>query len=267
MSSYSEKVSDPYLKAALRFAESEIPGFAIKYKPDSKIMWLANRYARLFNPTFMTHFHTTLGSTMYLIGPEHLERGGKGFVDTVLHEATHMHDRREAGFLKYSAGYVMPQLIALLAAPLIALSALLVLLMPNRLSAWIALVAGFIVSCGFWSWLVSPWMLLFLLPLVALAPWPSKGRTKWERRGYQMSAAAEIWVYGRIVGRTPSAMSKHFTGWNYYRMCPDEPHVITFLRHDIEDIESGKVLDDPWFKKAYEALMTVKEAEAAEAPR
>lgn len=263
--SYAEQAQNPYVKAAVGFAEQEIEGFAIKRKADSWLMKLANRYARLFNPTFMTRFHTTIGSTMYLLDDLWTKPQGDIVVDTLLHEATHMHDRKTAGFWKYTAGYAMPQALALLALPMLVLSALLVLIAPERKSAWGGLVIGFLASLVLWSWLVSPWMLLFCLPLVALAPWPSPWRTKWERRGYQMSAAAELWMYGQIRTRKPDRMAEHFTGLNYYRMCPDETKVLTFLRHDIEDIESEKVLDDPWFKRAYEALMAVKEAEAAQA--
>lgn len=254
--SLAQEVSDPHLRAAIELGEREIPGFDIRLKRDSKLMWLADRYVRLFNPSFMTHYHTTFGSTMYLVHRDWPSQG-KRLVDTVLHEATHMHDRRKAGFLKYTIGYAMPQLLAIFALPLLAFPAFLIAMMPTRFTAWLSLVLGLIVSCVLWAWLCSPWMLLDLLPLIALAPWPSPWRTHWERRGYQMSVAAEFWMHGKVVTRTVDRIAPRFTGMDYFRMAPDEEWVKLMLRLDQQDVVSGKVLTDPWFRKAYEALSSV----------
>ncbi len=254
--SWSEEVSDPYLRAAIEFGEREIPGFEIRFKRESKLMWLIDRYVRLFNPTFMTHYHTTFGSTMYLVHRESLKQG-KRLVDTIMHEATHMHDRRKAGFWKYTVGYAMPQVLAIFALPLIAFPAFLIAMMPNRTTAWLSLVLGFLTSCVLWAWLCSPWMLLDLIPLLALAPWPSQWRTKWERRGYQMSVATEFWMDGKVISRTPTSIAPRFTGMDYFRMCPDEQWVKLILRLDQQDVESGKVLLDPWFRKAHDAIKSV----------
>ena len=255
---FEQKITDSYLKAALKFSKREIPGFTIKFKDKSRFMWLTNRYARLFNPTFMTNFHTTVGTTWYVISEEQALRFQRGLVDTLLHEATHMYDRKENGFFKYNGGYLFPQILALLALPLIVLPVILIPLMPNRWSAWVALVVGLILNC-LGAAALSPWLLLFLLPLVALAPWPSPGRTKWERRGYAMSAAVEYWMNDRITGRSPKYMSRHFTGWNYYRMCPNEEKVIRFLTEDIDAIKSGEIAQDPWFRQAYKVILKVRD--------
>ena len=255
---FEQKITDPFLKAAIELGRKEIPGFTIKFKKQSLLMWLVNRFARLFNPAFMTRFHTTMGNTWYLISEERALTFQRGLVNTVFHEITHMRDRKEHGFITYNLSYLFPQILALLAAPLIVLAALLVIVMPTRVTAWIGLVVGVLIACILWSAFVSPWMLLFLLPGLALIPFPSPGRTKWERRGYAMSAAVEYWMSGQIIGRAPERMQKHFTGWNYYRMCSNEDKVLGFLREDVAAIESGQIKQDSWFRKVYILILGEK---------
>lgn len=248
-----DNATDPALRAALKLAERELPGFQIRHKASSRMMRFVDRFARLFSPLWLTGYHTTFGRTIFLaMEPENALKYQKEMVPTVLHEMTHMVDRRNMGSLRFTLSYAFPQVLALLALPVVLLPALLVLAIPDRGLGIVGLALGLIASIFLWAWL-CPWVLLTLVALLALLPWPSRGRTHIERRGYKMTAAVHWWLYGGIY-RTPEQTAKLFTGWAYYRMCPNREKVIQMIEADHRDIRGGRLSEDRWFAMVGDAL-------------
>jgi len=251
-----DNATDPFMKAALELGEREGLGFQIKQKSESRLMWLIGRFARLFNKRWMDRYHTTMGSTIYLTTtPEQTMQMQRRLVETVLHEMTHVYDRKKHG-VRFTIGYAMPQMLAVLALPLLLISVLLVLVAPTRSTAWVGLLVGLIASVALSVWL-CPWLLLTAVSLLALAPWPSPWRVRWERRGYQMSMAVSYWMRGQIV-HTPSWFVEQFVGWAYYRMSWDRKGMLKTLREDAEDVVEGLVEKDPWFARTHAAMIEAK---------
>lgn len=246
-----DNATDLFLRAVFELSEREGMGLEVLPKSSSRLMRILNRFIRLFNPRWMEGFNVTFGSTVYMTD----EQPERQMVSVLLHELTHIYDRKKHG-LRFTVGYAMPQLLGLLALPLLVLPALLVLIAPSRVTAWIGAVVGFVASIVGWA-LWSPWVLLTAVFLLALAPWPSPWRVKWERRGYKMTIAAHYWMYGGSLSTTES-LARYFTGFDYYRMSWSESQIVEMLAEDREAIEEGEVEKDPWFARAHVAIIEAK---------
>ena len=113
--------------------------------------------------------------------------------------------------------------------------------------------------------LFSQWFLLGLVFLVFLLPLPAVFRRELELRGYTMSLAINYWRHGSIQDSSIDWVVKAFTGWGYYRMCPDEKYIRTRLSdivqriHKMDHIGSSVYdlifLDSPVYEEVY-SLMT-----------
>jgi len=175
--------------------QTELPGFELLEKRDSKLMWAAyyGLGMKLWNPEFMETYWTTIGYKVYTPDLEIFGKDLPGDYATLWHERRHMLDlkalekriSKPLAWLLWALGYASPQLWAL-----------------GALGA-------------FWS----PW---WLLCLGFLAPWPAPIRTWIEIRGY----TATIEAYQKMGYPLPYPPDKWFAGlvkdtfcgMKYYKM-------------------------------------------------
>jgi hypothetical protein len=212
-----------------RVIQENIPGFEVRYKRESPLMWVIAVLVWPFCPTFMKSFTTTVYPRVYFPERGFEERDPETAFRVLAHEYQHLWDFK-SGRLSASLRYLAPQIYALPA--LLAVGAV-----------W------------------SPWFLLSLVFLVALLPWPSPGRAAIERAGYAMSIATWAWMTRLPV---PDYYKEHvaaeFTGWNYYRMWPDEEEVLDWIDR-VEDAIGEKealALMDPTYSQVL-AIIRSKE--------
>jgi hypothetical protein len=180
------------LKALEDHVRNKIPGFRIAYKNLRETIpwWLKIGFwiVSLFNKRFWTNYITVIGSTVWWPSKEdHYDDLRSAFV-TLAHEYVHMHDNKLKG-LAFNIGYMMPQVLA----PLCLL--------------------------GFLGFLWAPLFTLFAFAL-ALIPWPSPWRAKYELRGYKMTIAVRTWLGDDVSEESLDFFTAKFTGKDYYFMSP-----------------------------------------------
>jgi len=247
------QATDPTLKALLRLAI--FLNVFVKFKDESKFMWLIDRViARLFNPTFMTRFTTTIGSTIYFTSEASVLLNQLPRAKTMAHEFVHAYDKKKHGLIKYDLAYLFPQILAVPALPHLLPGLLLGALMPGMISAWVTIGLATLTTTLLGFFLLGPWTLILLAFLVFAAPIPAYWRMKWEVRGYTMSMAMNYWKHGSIMPSTIEWMATHFTSMNYYAMWPFKKSMIKRLNQAADDIRSGKVLEDPIFRQVHNAM-------------
>jgi hypothetical protein len=183
--------------------KEKVPDFEVRYKNESLFMKTLGVLLFLFNREFMTRFTTTIGNKVYFPSREAARARPRAHWKVLAHEYVHILDYQDQK-LWFKVSYLLPQLGALL-----------------------ALGAFFI-----------PW---FLLALLALAPWPSPWRTKWEMRGYTMSMATNYWRYGKITDDTKEWIGQNFWGWNYYKMAWRKKKIQKRLDDASDSIITGAV--------------------------
>jgi hypothetical protein len=99
-------------------AKTYFPDLEIKYKTDSAIMKFIGTIL-FFNKSFMTEYSTTIGSTIYF-PTEHFVRTRPVSASIILlHELVHINDAKKISKFLFSFLYLCPQILALLAIPLI----------------------------------------------------------------------------------------------------------------------------------------------------
>jgi len=167
--------------------KEKVPGFEIQFKDQSTFMKILGKLM-FFNKNFMTKYITTIGTKVYWPSKEKFEQSALESFLTLSHEYVHIMDyiRRPVRFV---LGYLFPQVKAVLAL--------------------IAVLA-----------VISPWFLLALPCLLALAPWPAPYRKRAEIRGYGMSMKARLWLGWDINEGTMNHYVKQFTSTAYYFMWP-----------------------------------------------
>jgi hypothetical protein len=166
----------------------------IKYKDESLFMRIIGALM-FFCPSFMTKFVTVLGNTIWLPSRGWIEHYPKRALFVFAHEFVHMWDHNIVQTLRrfdtFTLGYASLQIWALTA---------------------ILAFLGFITS----------WFLLFLIPIVLLAPWPSPWRANVEANGYAMTMYMRRLIdnpgYNAEEGADLLA-GKHFASKQYYWMC------------------------------------------------
>lgn len=191
-------------------------GVTVSFKNESRLM-RAIGFVMFFNPGFMTHYITTIGTTVYFPKRADVDRAVPPW-QTLAHEGIHAGDYKH-GRTRFVARYLFPQIM-----------------FPLALTAVAAIWLG-------------PWALLSLVMLAAAAPWPSPGRTALERRGYMMTAMCDAIARGEAYVRTAeyqAYLQRHYTGPDYYYMCRDSEAVARFCMLDTEHaiaVAAGKVYD------------------------
>jgi hypothetical protein len=198
-------------EAMCELAAQKMPGFKVAYKDESWFMKLLGVLTKPFCPDYMTNYITTFWTTVYYPTRTSVVENYGGAWKVMAHELTHGMDWTHQP-IRFIFGYGFPQILAPLA--LLAVGA-------------------------FWNL----WWLLALLFLVALAPWPSPGRTKWELRGYTMSMAVNYWRYGSITEDTKEwVITGPLTGWGYYKMGWSVPKAKAQVEAAAKSIEDGTIL-------------------------
>lgn len=191
-----------------------IPGFQIRYKTESRSQRILGVLIWIFNRTYMTRFTTTLYPHVYFPTRDFVTSNPQRAWEILAHEYVHLFDNKRKP-LHFRFMYLFPQILGLLAF-------------------------------GAFAAFFTPWALLFLVALVALAPWPAPGRTDAELRGYLMSVAVQYWpTRPQIPDEMREWVVSNFTGWAYYKMCPNKLKVRAILDRMILRLESDDIfLDD-----------------------
>lgn len=245
------------LELAIR---QHVPEFEVRYKDESTLMKGMGHLSRVFNPRFMADFTTTWGSKVYFPSRAFYTANSLASFVTLAHEFVHLWDGKEQG-LKFQVRYALPQALALI--PLL-LHALLVSPWPlavvmasytlssfvaNRFAvmAWLLLgigaFAAIVLAIIFTGWYTA----LLVAGVVMLGPWPSKGRTKAELRGYGMNVAFYTWVRGRLVEDVViQGISKQFTGPNYWFMSRSPVGIQSTLRATSMRALAGNLVEMPY---------------------
>jgi len=174
------------VKRAIQDARDNLGQFEVLPKRDSWLMWTlyAISFMWIWNRRFMTHFVTTIGSTVY----SPWELGERGVLDLaiVVHEAQHVYDKKAIGPLWFPA-YLFPQVLALL-----------------------SLVA-----------MATPWYppaIWSLLAIAALGPWPAPFRVWAELRGY--AEGYDVLISNHVTDERAAKahLQRIFCGWAYWKM-------------------------------------------------
>lgn len=191
------------------------PSFRIRFKED--IWWerLLGWFLRLtrINPNYTTGYITTWGSAVDWPTRTMLESDYDSAFKGLSHEYFHIWRTR------VTRGWALVRWASPQALAALALLAVLALL--------------------------SPWFWLALAFLVALAPWPSPGRSDEEMGGYVMNMAINHWRYGSVLDATIEWIVPQFTGRWYYWMCRDEKKVRARLQAERERLAADTFFPRP----------------------
>jgi len=203
---------------AVAFIGGHIPSFSIKYKNTSWFMKFLGVFVWLFNRRFMTSYTTTLKWTVYFSSEEFVKKNPDRAVAILMHEFIHLWDRKKKG-IAFSLLYTLPQ-------------------------SGVVLPALLLLSIG---WFIPWWgnLILGLLAVLFLMPWPAPWRMQWEMRGYTMNLAYAYWMRGTNMDTLDEFIAEQFIGWGYYRMWAFKADIQARIDHVEEDIKDDQ-LDEPF---------------------
>lgn len=174
--------------------------FSVRPKGESALMGFIGAIL-FFNPSFMTNYTTTLGSTVYF--PDNYAPSDDA-ARTLAHEGWHVHQAKHIGRIRFSLAYMFPQILA----PL-------------------ALLAVFAI----W-WTPA---LLALVFLAALAPLPAPWRAKYEREAYLVTAVLDAEKGWNVTEDWyTDYMVNHYVGFGYYKMAWLAGPVRKFVNEDMK---------------------------------
>ena len=175
--------------------------FNVRYKEDSRAMRIISVLITWFCPTFMSHFTSVIGNSVYFPTRKFVERDEYGAMRILAHEVVHLLDQKRVSRPVFMISYLFPQILA----------------------------AG-VFSFPWLSW----WALFFLLFLAPLPAWP---RYYFESRGYAMNVLTARNSRKTVI---LNGSVSQFTGWNYYRMYPFKELVKKRILKWIQKGEDGK---------------------------
>lgn len=132
-------------------AKKHFPDLKVKYKNESYFMKFIGKLL-FFNKAFMENYTTTIGSTIYFPSKEFVDKNPIEAKAIFLHELVHVYDAKKINKYLFGFLYLFPQILFLLAIPMM----------------------------FFNMWFALPF-LLFLLPL------PAYFRMIFEKRAYKVS--------------------------------------------------------------------------------
>jgi len=213
---------DELLKKLEENIKTNIPGFNVKFKDESTFMKVLGKIM-FFNKDFMTKYITTIGTTVYFPTRKSYEENPVSTFFTLAHEYVHAWDyiQDKVGFI---LKFLFPQILAKFAI--------------------------FTILAFF-----SPWFLLFLLPLLFLAPIPSPPRKNIEMRGYGMTLKVWKWYYKmdtEFMKELAAKLSVAFTSSAYYYMYPYKEKVIK----ELETWITVECPDELPYKEVYKIITT-----------
>jgi hypothetical protein len=193
-----------------------VPKFSVKWKNESFTQGLLGRLL-FFNPKYMTGYITTLYPLVYFPSKDHYEKNPLNSLMVLAHERVHLLDSIRYG-MWFKLSYLLPQVISV---PLLVAS--------------IGCLIGNLK-------LVS--LILLVLGLVALIPWPSPWRVNWEKRGYAMTLATNYWLFGSIPDPLKQSVRDHFLDWSYFKMARSPEDIDKWLEDIVASIENGTICSD-----------------------
>lgn len=173
----------------IKKAQEYFPDIQIKFKNESTLMKIIGTIL-FFNPSFMTKYITTLGSTVYFQNRDFVNNSPDSATIVFLHELVHINDAKKENKILFSFLYLIPQIFVLLSIPLLFL----------------------------FGWKIALFSLLFLAPL------PAYFRMKDERKAYTIS----LYVMGKLnkngyninIDKEKDFFISQFKGGGYYFMWP-----------------------------------------------
>jgi hypothetical protein len=190
----------------------KIPQFEVRFKDENRFQRALGFVVGWFNPEYMTEFTTTLFPCVYFPNRPFVVDNSETAWKILAHEYVHLCDTQDSPVL-FRLRYLMPQIISIL---------------------------SLLAVLAFWI----PWMLLFLVTLIFLIPWPSQGRSSIESRGYAMSLAVDYWTEGTPISKeSKDWVTQQFLGWAYYRMGTSK--IFETVESITSAIESGAILSGP----------------------
>lgn len=193
-----------------------VPNFSVKWKNESLTQKLLG-WLLFFNPKYMTGYVTTFYPSVYFPSKEDYEDNPTSSLMVLAHERVHLLDAIRYGmWFKFS--YLLPQVLF---APLL-IASIVCLIGHLKLASLILLVLG----------------------LVALLPWPSPYRVNWEKRGYAMTLATNYWIFGSISDPLKQNIREHFLDWSYFKMSRSPADIDKWLASTVASIEDGTIRSD-----------------------
>jgi hypothetical protein len=205
-----------------------VPKFSVKWKNESLVQKILG-VLLFFNPKYMTGYVTTFYPTVYYSSQEKYESNPADSLIVVAHERVHLLDTaKHRWWFKFS--YLLPQVLF---APFIVISIICLLCHLNLVG-----------------------LVLLVLGLVALAPWPSPWRTQWEKRGYAMTFAVNYWLFGVIPDQLKQSVRGHFFDWSYYKMSRNPKDIDSWISSTVYYIQSGGICSDAVYFNVHRFLLS-----------
>lgn len=170
-------------------AKLYFPELQVKYKNQSYFMKLIGLLL-FFNKNFMTTYTTTIGPTIYFTNESFIKAHPISAMIILLHELVHMHDAKKINKFIFGFLYLTPQILFVLALPLLLV-----------------------------SWKLALLFMLFALPI------PSYFRMYFEKRAYisslyAMSKLGNKLHFNSNLIEQKEYFLKQFSGSYYYFMWP-----------------------------------------------
>lgn len=232
---------------------ADIPDFKVRFKDESGLLKFLGLLSYPFNPGFMTHVTTTLGTTVYFPTRTYYEQQVERSFDILTHEYVHMWDRKAGQHSEVL--YLFPQVLVLLPfllyevlswphpwIPFVLLAGYIpaALLAPKSTFGFWTVVATLLAGMGVLAVMLTGWASFALLAMFAcLVPWPAPWRTRTELRGYSMTIAVRLWQGGQFVNEWREALARNFYGPGYYFMSWSKTDALAALDDAAERAMSG----------------------------
>jgi len=190
-------------------AQKFFPKLQIRYKNESLFMKILGTIL-FFNKGFMTDYITTIGLTVYYPSRTFVQTHTASADVVLLHELVHVKDAQRLTRPVFSAAYLFPQILALLALPLLLI-----------------------------SWKLALPFLLFVLPI------PAYFRMKFEKKAYLTSLYAlkklsTSLEFPPLLKSQEAFFINQFTGPAYYFMWPFYNSLKKDFDEGIEKINAGQ---------------------------
>lgn len=198
-------------------AQSHFPDLKIKYKDESLFMKALSKIM-FFNKSFMTSYTTTVCSTVYFPSQSFVKVRPISSSIVLLHELVHIHDEKKFTQPIFSFLYACPQILALLALPILFL----------------------------FGWKFALLFLLFGAPI------PSYFRMYFERRAYftslyTLNALGNKLSFNPSLDKQKDNFVEQFKTADYYYMWPFKNVDKSFDEAVVKIRNGEKPFEDPVF--------------------
>ena len=192
-------------------AQTYFPSLQVKYKDQSSLMKFLGKLL-FFNPSFMTDYTTTIGTTIYAPNTQFFTLHPVSSSVVLLHEFVHMHDQKQVSQIAFQIAYLMPQILILPALLLF-----------------------------FWHW----WVAVLAILLLA-APLPAFFRMNSEKRAYissiyTMQKLGQRLNFDPMLTKQRDAFVGYFIDSSYYFMWwPFKNHLLNDFNQAIQAVQAGQ---------------------------